>query len=552
MEKVICFFLASFLCSLSAFSQMPTDNPFFTRYHSKGHWSDTLRWKNVTDASHIDGLVDSKGHVDSLVLANAMGAIATAGGGVLYFKAGDYYFDYSIQVPGTVVLRGANPSVRDARNAAYRPPTKFNFPKYNPGYEGPGTPEGTAFKTIALWAGNSVGIVNIDVNRATVFVPFFAFPNVIVFGLRLNNAQDVRSPFLAKSKNLGWERYPTGDNANLVITYTHAVVANCRINDSITDDFDMPGFMTNDGTVFKVVKFQYAYQMGLRINSHTDTSEVEVRDNYVKAYYASDILGNFGGKKHVSNNEFIDVPCQDYVTNEFYSRARQEVIDSAFGHEQQFIEGHDTLRYLLLKPKNYDPARTYPFVFFLHGIGQTGVNNPLVHFVGKFAEDSIRDHYPYFVVVPHCKFEEQFDTSLSAPPTKIMKMSIDLEKEIKRKYSIDPDRTFIAGVSSGGGATIEAIVRYPDEFKTAIIMSALRRLSQEQLTRIRNINFIMSVGTHDEKIPIQVQRGAIAALKQQGSKVEYFEYEGVGHWSWLNLEVDPRFLELLFPKASLN
>lgn len=552
MKKIGYSLLLVLFYSFSGFCQIPVDNPFYTRYHIKGHWTDTLRWKNVTDASRVDSLVDSKGHVDPHRLEKTMNIISAAGGGVLYFKAGDYYFDYNITVPGTVVLRGANPPVRDAKKAGYRPPTKFNFPKYVPTFTGSGTPDSTAFKTIALYAGNSVGIVNIDVNRASIFVPFFASPNVIVFGLRLNNAQDVRTPFLAKSKNHAWERYPTGDNANLVVSYSNAVVANCRVNDAITDDFDMPDFLTNDGYVLPVVKFEYAFQIGMRINPHTDTSAIELRDNYVKAYEAADIAGHFGGKKHVSDNEFIPVACQDYVTNEFYYRKRQDKVREIFGDELLFTQGPDTLRYLLLKPENYDSTKTYPLVVFLHGIGQHGSNNPLIHFTGAFVEDSVRKRYPYFVAVPHIRDRDRFDTTLSTPPTKVMRMSIDLAVDLKRRYSIDTNRTYIAGISSGGGAVIEAIARYPDVFKTAIIMSALRRLTQEQVRAIKNIHFIISVGTQDENVPIQAQRTAIAALKQQGSKVDYFEYEGVGHWSWLNLGVDQRFLDILFPRATIN
>ncbi|OQP58858.1 alpha/beta hydrolase-fold protein [Niastella populi] len=546
---IFLFLVLLLVDSSIAFSQAPTDNPYQSKYNSGEHWTDQFHWKDTTNALNVPDLVDKNMRVDSVVLHNTMKNISKSGGGILYFSSGEYFFNYSITIPEKVVIRGADPvGIIDAKNNQYRPPTKFQFPKYLPSFQGGGTPNHTAFKMIESEPDASFGLVNLDINRALLWVPASNRSNIVIFGVRSNNAVDYRSIYLANSNDHKWQRYPTSKGANFMITFYKGVIANCRINDSITDDFEMPEFMTNEGYVFrdKKIKFQYGLQAGIRAISYSDTCELELLDNYVKAYKVSEIESFFQGKKVIRNNQFEFLPCQDLITKNFYSREIENYTASVFEKEQYFIKEGDSLRYFILIPENYDPVKKYPVVFFLHGIGEHGDENPLIHFVGLFANDSIRKKYPCFVVVPHAKWNESFQASFDKPPTKTLQMSMDLMKSITKKYSIDQRRTFIAGISSGADAACEAAVRYPKLFKNAIVMSQLRYFTEKQFEKVKDINFILSFGAEDDKTPIGYVRGGVGMFKKLGIKIEYIEYEEVGHWSWLNLTMDERFLGLMF------
>jgi predicted peptidase len=39
------------------------------------------------------------------------------------------------------------------------------------------------------------------------------------------------------------------------------------------------------------------------------------------------------------------------------------------------VQGSDTMPYRLLLPENYDAAKDYPVIFFLHGSGERGDDN---------------------------------------------------------------------------------------------------------------------------------------------------------------------------------
>src|SRR5687767_7813146 len=69
-----------------------------------------------------------------------------------------------------------------------------------------------------------------------------------------------------------------------------------------------------------------------------------------------------------------------------------------------YLQGGDSLPYRLLLPENYDSAKKYPLVFFMHGAGERGNDNEkqLVHGAKLFLQEDNRKTYPAIVVFPQC------------------------------------------------------------------------------------------------------------------------------------------------------
>ena len=78
--------------------------------------------------------------------------------------------------------------------------------------------------------------------------------------------------------------------------------------------------------------------------------------------------------------------------------------DNSLFEKKEYISGKDTLRYRILYPINYDPAKKYPLILFLHGSGERGNDNEaqLVHGSKLFLNDANRAKYPAFVIFPQC------------------------------------------------------------------------------------------------------------------------------------------------------
>lgn len=543
------FFLLFFFYNVIAISQVPTDNPYKTRYKLNEHWTDRFKWSNVINAADVDSLINEKKEVNRDVFQNTMKKMSAQGGGVLYFGPGEYFIGFNITLLNGCIIRGADPKgIVDATNAGYRPPTKFMFPKYVMDFHGTRLPDTVAFMRIAAERDASFAIVNLDINRGIIYIKMNSRSEQMILGVRSNNALEHKSIHLPHSLGQAWIRYPNTKVGNIYTTFVRGVVANCRVNDSITDDFEIPNFMTNDGRVFKdtTIKFQYGLQSGITVNSYNNKAgQLELIDNYVNAYYASTIGNSFVGDKSIKNNQFNFLPCQDLIDgSEFYSKEILAHTLKKFKKEIYVSKTNDSLEYWILTPKNYDPKKKYPLTMFFHGGGQRGDKNPLVHYVYIYSSEKALKNNPCFVIIPHIKKGEQFYSSLDTTPSMAYTLSIDLFKSIKKQYSIDTGNTCIAGISTGGMGAIEATVRDPDLFRRAVIMSAIRPINSEQSNRVKNIHFIFSTGTENPR-EVDFFRNAVTALRNQGNKVDYFEYPA-GHWSWLNVCIDQKFLNIIF------
>jgi len=267
MNKVI-FAIAGLLCASSAFAQ-PTDNPYKSRYGGMGHWTDSLKWNQITLVTSL-GAVPNDLIDDHAVIQAGIDQISAQGGGVLFFPAGSYIVGEDLEIKSGVILRGVNPSgITSAKQTGYAPASKLLFPQYifdTLANNGRGTKNSTAFKGIeGAKSCSNAGLVNLDINRAYIgfhprFNPIIVPPagspspieknrNLIFFGLRSNNAiipdrgipDTTLNPATGGPRHKRWQRLPWRFSANIdAYVDQNCVIANNRLNDGPYDNFDMP------------------------------------------------------------------------------------------------------------------------------------------------------------------------------------------------------------------------------------------------------------------------------------------------------------------------
>ncbi|MFW6169913.1 MAG: hypothetical protein ACODAD_05430 [Planctomycetota bacterium] len=249
----------------------PTNDPLDAY---KLDWTGQLQWTHVVSIEAVPG-----DNWDQR-FANAQRMLRQAGGGVLYCPAGTYRFRDSLKIADGVVVRGADPTgVTRATNDRYDPPTRFEFPRYKPTFEGDGTPIHTAFKGIYLAdpaVASNCGVVNVAINRGHVHFDEDDKHKVgtrrIVVGCVLRNAAvaDPRVP----SDTLGqhaWQRFTHRHFAAIDVKGPGLLIANNRLPKSGDDNFIMKGFKLkpNRGSASEYdVTFDYDNRPGLYINHY--------------------------------------------------------------------------------------------------------------------------------------------------------------------------------------------------------------------------------------------------------------------------------------------
>lgn len=130
------------------------------------------------------------------------------------------------------------------------------------------------------------------------------------------------------------------------------------------------------------------------------------------------------------------------------------------------------LNYNLFIPKDYDPARAYPMVLFMHDAGVTGTNplRTLEQGLGAVAFASPEDQarHPSFVLAP------QYPVALANDASEISvyaDMTVRLIAALQTEYSLDADRLYTTGQSGGCMTSIALNLKYPDLFAASLLVA---------------------------------------------------------------------------------
>ena len=234
------------------------------------------------------------------------------------------------------------------------------------------------------------------------------------------------------------------------------------------------------------------------------------------------------------------------------------MLDDFDSHE--FIGTELRMPYRLRIPKALDTRMRLPLVLFFHGSGERGDDNQkqLHHGVGRFATS--QSEHPCFVLAPQCPTHldsqpvmwtgerERMRSLKLAPQAAIpLRTALEIMIGIQAKFPIDMDRIYVTGISIGGFASWEALIRYPQKFAAAIPICGGGDASFAR--QIAHIPVWAFHGANDSTVPVQCSRRMIEMIEKAGGHPRYTEYPGVGHNSWDRAYAEPGLLSWLFSQC---
>ena len=247
-------------------------------------------------------------------------------------------------------------------------------------------------------------------------------------------------------------------------------------------------------------------------------------------------------------------------------------ITASFAQEKSMYEKHwfiqngDTMPYRILFPKNYDAAKAYPIVFFLHGRGESGRDNEkqLTHGWRLFAADSFRNKHEAIVVFPQCpattywsnvhtvvegsqRSNRNFYFVEDGPASPAMCLLQSLVDHITTRYKNDASRVYVGGLSMGGMGTFELVRRMPKTFAAAFAICGGAHPGTAKA--MRKTSWWLFHGMKDDVVlPIYTQQME-AALKKAGAKVRATYYPNANHNSWDPAFAEPELMNWLFAQS---
>lgn len=227
--------------------------------------------------------------------------------------------------------------------------------------------------------------------------------------------------------------------------------------------------------------------------------------------------------------------------------------DAEFLQFQQTNAAGRTLPYRLLLPANYDPARAYPVLLYLHGAAARGDDNlkPLDWGPRLFLEGGLRQKHGFFLVVPQCSPSSgwqvvDFNDKLGMKESESLQMALELvETVLPGRFHIDPKRRYLTGVSMGGHAVWGILIRRPGLFAAAVPVCAGGNAKMVTSAAARYPVWAFH-SDDDHLVPVQQARDLVKAWREHGGTARYTEYTGLKHSSWKKAYLDAEMFDWLF------
>lgn len=234
--------------------------------------------------------------------------------------------------------------------------------------------------------------------------------------------------------------------------------------------------------------------------------------------------------------------------------------DKSMFSKEIFIAGNDTLLYRMLLPENFDPAKKYPVLMFLHGAGERGNDNEaqLMHGSKLFLRSDIRRDFPAIVVFPQCpkndfwanvkfgdgKSGDRFGFQKGGEPGKAMQLLLGLQTYLKSKNYTDNSRFYVGGLSMGGMGTFEILRRKPKAFAAAFAICGGDDIGN--VKKYKNVPLWIFHGGKDTTVPLSKSEAVVNELKRLNRPVKFTVYPEAGHNSWDPAFAEPEFLSWIF------
>lgn len=207
-------------------------------------------------------------------------------------------------------------------------------------------------------------------------------------------------------------------------------------------------------------------------------------------------------------------------------------IDTGFLDRETAVAGARR-RWVLHVPADYDPARAWPAILFLHGRGECGSDGRRQLTQGLAPAMLDRpDAWPFVVAFP----QKRDETAAWADEVPMLTAIVD---EVDRTLRTDPARRHLTGLSQGGHGTIALARRLPWRFASLVPVCGRAQDPEAAAAEIGATPLWAFHGDDDPIVPVAGAIELVDAIARRGGDARLTRYAGVGHGSWVPAYREP-------------
>lgn len=214
----------------------------------------------------------------------------------------------------------------------------------------------------------------------------------------------------------------------------------------------------------------------------------------------------------------------------------------------------EAMEYRLFVPPDYDAARKYPIVLWLHGAAGrgsdnfsqlSGGNSPGSHF---WTTPKNQAKYHAFVLAPQVDAGKGWARPHTNTPPVAIRLALEILNKIEQLYDVDRAREYVVGQSMGGEGVWAALSIAPQRFAAAIALCGYG--DAYMIPRVAKVPVWIFQGEEDPLVPVTRARQWVAELRKAGGTSQYTEYPSMGHNVWDVAFSEPGLAEWLFSHQS--
>jgi hypothetical protein len=188
------------------------------------------------------------------------------------------------------------------------------------------------------------------------------------------------------------------------------------------------------------------------------------------------------------------------------------------------------LDYLLYVPEDYgkDTQQKWPLILYLHGGDRRNATLALLEndFLPRTLKD--QDDFSFIVVSPLGESEEyEF-----WPENEMVDSVFVLLDEIQAAVSVDSDRIYLTGSSSGGNGTWGIGLQHPEYFAALAPVAGYYGWPftvPENICDLKNVPVWVFHGEKDYIVPLDAEQKIVEALEDCSGDVQFTIFPGAGH-----------------------
>ena len=261
-------------------------------------------------------------------------------------------------------------------------------------------------------------------------------------------------------------------------------------------------------------------------------------------------------------SDYADVSYVDYVIEQNGGKLTQNLLYKFFEDRTFVAEDGTVLKYRLYVPYHYDENKEYPFVTYMHGAGERGNNNlyNMNHMLLELLKAEDSQFWDAIILSPQCPDGQQWvDTPWAEGGYRVEKVPVSNEivavmeiiDLVEQTFPTDLDRYYVMGLSMGGFATWDMIMRYPERFAAAVPICG--GADYTQAYKLVDMPIYTLHDRNDGDVPCMGTKEMVVALEVLGSKVIFYEeLRNYGHNVWGYASKKPEIWSWLFEQSREN